>query len=92
MGAQGREGGRWERARRWRGADRDVSAASVIWRRLAAARGPSGGRGGGGPRESVGMIERTTPTTLAGGPGSADKSKRGEVIFEKLQKSPWKLA
>lgn len=40
---QGREGGGgWERARRWRGADRDVSAASVIWRRLAAVRGTSG--------------------------------------------------
>lgn len=67
-------------------ADRDVSAASVISRRLAAARGHRGAR------ESRGMIEQTTLTTLAGGRGSIDKSKREEVIFEKLQKSPWKLA
>lgn len=42
-------------------ADRDVSAASVISRRLAAARGHRGAH------ESTGMIEQTTPTTLAGG-------------------------
>lgn len=42
-------------------ADRDVSAASVISRRLAAARGHQGAH------ESRGMIEQTTPTTLAGG-------------------------
>ncbi|KAK5902299.1 hypothetical protein CesoFtcFv8_007567 [Champsocephalus esox] len=42
-------------------ADRDVSAASVISRRLAAARGHRGAH------ESRGMIEQTTPTTLAGG-------------------------
>lgn len=42
-------------------ADRDVSAASVISRRLAAARGHRGAH------ESIGMIEQTTLTTLAGG-------------------------
>lgn len=41
-------------------ADRDVSAASVISRRLAAARGHRGAH------ESRGMIEQTTLTTLAG--------------------------
>lgn len=42
-------------------ADRDVSAASVISRRLAAARGHRGAH------ESRDMIEQTTPTILAGG-------------------------
>lgn len=42
-------------------ADRDVSAASVISRRLAAERGVRGAH------KSRGMIEQTTPTILAGG-------------------------
>lgn len=44
-----------------------------------------------GPREqSHDRVDH--PDNTSGGPGRMDKSKQEEVIFEKLQKSPWKLA
>lgn len=67
-------------------ADRDVSAASVISRRLATARGHHGAS-----REQR-RDRADHPDNANRGPGGADKSRQEEVIFEKSQKSPWKLA
>ncbi|KAM7396679.1 hypothetical protein PAMP_019703 [Pampus punctatissimus] len=56
-------------------ADRDVSAASVISRRLATARGHRGAH------ESRGMIEQTTLTTLAGGQARTEFQMMQTIAF-----------
>lgn len=66
--------------------DRDVRFALVILGCLGIARGQHGGSW----EQRCDRADH--PNHTGGGSGGMDKSKRQNVIFGKLSKSPWKLA